>query len=332
MQYNFSTLVSKQYFLEHATKELVFVQVLYGPSDHCKSLNIFSKSDWYKFLTSKGFHIIRTVCTDFYKAPSHMMSEESFQEAIYEKTRRNVTLLFSLWEGIFNSQGKRVALKGSQCNANYNRIAGFASSTSQPPRIVYTPFNSTYPVLLTQRILKHVDQFISEQLSGEKYIAVMLRTESLHIGSSFLSVTPYSNNTCINGILSDWKKLVQQSNVSKTLFFTDSAKHGSLGWNSASARRFSDYIHDALNLDLPLDKVNSIFEKMTGSKDSMQMAILHQQLVAHATCIVVIGGGTFQFHTISMYSHNHRGQECYAIRQNTCDRRYISQVYGREVQ
>lgn len=153
----------------------------------------------------------------------------------------------------------------------------------------------------------------------------MLRTEK--IKSSILSITP-SKNSCVNRILSDWKKLVQQYNVSRTLFFTDSAKHGSLSWNSNSARSFSDYIHDTLHLDLSLHEVNSIFENLTGSKDSTQMAVLH---LAHAKCVVVVGGGSFQVQTVSMYSHNHRGQECYSIRNSTCDNVYISRVFGRKV-
>lgn len=126
IQYGYSPLVSLQYFVKHATKELIFVQVLHKPWDHCKPQSAFFKSDWYKFLTSKGFHI-RTECTDFHRAPSHSMSCEVFKKTIFGKTEGNVSLLFSLWEGVHNVRNERIALKGSQCNANYSRIAGYSA-------------------------------------------------------------------------------------------------------------------------------------------------------------------------------------------------------------
>ena len=66
----FSQVVSLNHFLEHATRSMVYVQIVYGKEDHvskCKTsaeLNL-SGEGWYKFLSERGFHIDRRVCIDF---------------------------------------------------------------------------------------------------------------------------------------------------------------------------------------------------------------------------------------------------------------------------
>ena len=67
--------------------------------------------------------------------------------------------------------------------------------------------------------------------------------------------------------------------------------------------------------------------KLTGSDNRVQIAVLSQQLVARARCVVAVGGGTFQAQALNMYAHSHRGRECYAMRSDECDSNYIQTVY-----
>ena len=89
-----------------------------------------------------------------------------------------------------------------------------------------------------------------------------------------------------------------------------------------------NYVHDAINLTLNLSDVNSVLEEMTGSQDNMQIAVLHRQLMTHATCVVVVGGGVFQEQALNMYFYNHKGHECYTYRTKQCQPSYVSKVYG----
>ncbi len=147
----------------------------------------------------------------------------------------------------------------------------------------------------------------------------MLRTEKLFRNKNYKAIIsrPPENNTCASDIISDWKGMMIGKNLSKT-YFSDVGIHGSMKWNSSSALKFSQYIHDTLPLQLTLTDVNFSLENMTNSRDSVQMAVLHQQLVAHASCVVIVGGGSFQSQTFNLYAHNHKGQECYTVRDSAC--------------
>jgi len=99
-------------------------------------------------------------------------------------------------------------------------------------------------------------------------------------------------------------------------------------WSDSNALNFSQHLQGILNPTLSLSEVNSILERMTSSNDSVQIAILHQQLVVHATCVGVVGGGSFQSQTMNMYAHRHKDQECYRFRFPSCVAMYFSKLTG----
>ena len=117
-------------------------------------------------------------------------------------------------------------------------------------------------------------------------------------------------------------------NLTQTLFFTDVGEFGSLTWNSESANNFSQYLEDLLKLKMTLNEVNSALTEITGSTDRVQIALLHRLLVAHAECVIMIGGGAFQSQTPNMYAHLHVGRECYSVRNLHCVPQYIRHVNG----
>ena len=53
-------------------------------------------------------------------------------------------------------------------------------------------------------------------------------------------------------------------------------------------------LEDSLSPYISLEKINSVFEGMLGQTLSKQIPILQQQVVAHAKCIIMVGGGNFQ--------------------------------------
>ena len=225
---------------------------------------------------------------------------------------------------------ERVALSGSKCHSSLGSYLCGGVAASKPQEIIYVPsVNSFSPLAASHRIQGYIAKFIQQNVRG-KYIAVMLRLHKMK--QSMLSI-PLQNNSCFQGIISDWKEAKEGRNITQTLFFSDIGKHGSVerGRKYADATRFSTGVHDAVNVHLSLDKMNSILEKITGSQNSVQIAILHQQLVAHATCVVVVGGGSFQAQTLYMYAHLHKGKECYVVRDGDCEKQYITQICGEKI-
>ena len=326
LQKKYSTIVLQQHFLEHATKETVFVQMIYVSWQKCQTIKAFASKWWFKYLQSHGFKITRTVCVNFHKAPSHSMSEKAFQELIFKDKGHNESVIFDLWEGVRGFKHERVALQKSSCDYCLSRMADARLSSSPVKNITYLPnSNSVYPVVPSQRILKALDAFLTQNLAGKDYIAIMLRTEKFR--RDVLSVSP-DKNPCVDRIRADWNSMKKSRNISKTLVLADVGSHGSKTWSSANAKRFTKHIESVVHSELTFDGVNAILEKITSSRNSVQIAVLNRQIVAHARCVVFVGGGAFQMQTASMYAHYHRGQECYSIRNSACDSRYISQVLG----
>ncbi len=329
LKYSVSPLVSLQNFLENAARDIVYVQItyhIYENAAHCHPLSSVAKDKWAQSLRSKGFRLAKTVCFNFLENAS--MNDEMFHEKIFKGTNSRVvaTVIFERFKGL-NPRGAscRLMLTGPRCSACARKVRNLDITTQPTTALRYTPLNSSSQIVPSKRIVEYTKQFISEQLSGERYIAVMLRTEKL---KSVLAKKPDSE-ICANKIISDWKELVAKNNIHKTLLFSDTGSHGSLYWTrNQVALNFSSYVEDALHLDLNLNQVNSILEKMTGSKDSVQIAALHRQLAVHATCVVMIRSGVFQSHTLNTYFHNHRGQECFKFRNGLCNSLYINQIYG----
>ena len=324
---SFSTLESPEYFLQHAMKDIVYVWIRYAlwPT-RCRPRAEVAKQKWCRFLTERGFKLIKTVCIDFTIAPSHELSEESFRDQIFEGVSRNVTVVFGVWRGIRRSY--RVALNGTRC-INSMRISLNNTRTPSiiPPAISYDQATSIYKPLLfpSQQVQKFVDQFTSEHLFGNRYMVVMLRTGKLQ--KQIISRPP-GNSSCAAGIISDWREMANRMNITKTLYFSDIGKHGLVQWNSANAASFSQYVQNSLQLTMNREQVDSVLERLTSSNDSVLIALIQQELVARATCVVMVGGGGFQTLTVHRYCQLHRGRECYSYRSGNCNNTYIQHVHG----
>ena len=304
----FSPLVSQENFLRHACRDVVYVSIGYYLSRQGCNMNEKSMTGtrWYRILKGRRFRVIKRVCIDFKKAQYHSLSESSFRKQIFEDVvASNVSVIFDKWEGLCDGS-RRVAVNISRC------------MMGQVP-----PIDS--PVVST-RLTDFVHQFLREYLNGERYIAIMVRTEkmfkqSINKGIRARPINATTSYTCANNIITDWNTMARQSNISRTLFFSDMGRYGSLSWTNPSslALEFSQFIHDRLGLELTLSNVNTALEDITKSKDAVQMALLHQQLVSRATCVMMVGCGLFQRQTYRMYSSSHPGQECSVIRDRECN-------------
>ena len=323
---NFSQLVSLEYFLKYGSKDVVLVQIKYAMfySRRCQPLKEFANSDWFRFLSKNRFHIKKTVCFDYEKEPSHIFKEKTFRDKIFQGTGQNISIIFNLWEGVRTSGSKRVVIRGSKCNYDLGKLASVNTAPQPISKITYSPLTSC-PNMPSQRILNFFEIFKTKHLFGVKYVAVMLRTQKMN--QSIISRQPESNS-CIGEIIPDWKNIVADHNLTQTLFFTDVGKFGSLNWNNKYANKFSQYLENLLKLKMTLNEVNSALTEITGSTDRVQIALLHRLLVAHAECVIMIGGGAFQNQTLNMYAHLHVGRECYSVRNLHCVPQYIQHVNG----
>jgi hypothetical protein len=321
----YSSLVSLENFLANSIRDLVFVFIKYAdwtavPS--CDAGIVTSLDDWYPLLNHMGFRVVKCVCIDFARR-QRSITEKELGRLIFNNTHHGgVSLIFNQWRGIRVSE--RVALKDSRCSNCLRTMAYTEVSGEKSHAINYTPLNSVSPIQPSQEIQRVLNHFLKQHLSGARYMAVMIRSEKI---SSFHFS---SDSSCASRIISDVTTMRVERSITKTFFFSDLGSYGSANWDSQEALSFSDRIQGALNVSLTTPQLNAMLQS-TVSLNSVQVALLHQQLVAHATCVVMVGGGAFQMQTLHMYALRHRGQECYVFRHKNCERNYISRVYGQRV-
>ena len=325
--YNFAQLVSLDYFLKHATRDIVYVSVKYnGGWFKCPKLKEIQKYKSYKFLTSKGFKFHESVCVDLKNGPQ-IISAKTFRDQVFKSTGPNVSLMFGTWAGIRKTY--RLALNGTCTASSFGTLVGVGIDKN-PETTIKIKENSSAPLAVNNRISSLVDCFLSQYMSGEKYIAIMMRTEKLHRTNKTIFMVPPEHNFCAQAIVSDWKEMADKNNITKTLVLSDIGNHGSAGWHSDQALTFSKYIQKTVGTQNTVDKINRVFEKWTKSNNSVQIAILHQQLVARASCAILVGGGSFHTLTLNLHLHNHKGEECVAFRGWSCSKGYVSWVSGQK--
>ena len=324
LRYDFAQLVSLDYFLKHAVRDIVVVNIKCNYENFaCPNLEYIKSHKPYKFLTSKGFKFHKSVCVDFKTGP-HIITPKAFREQIFRSTGSNVSIMFSTWTGI--RKDYRVALNGT-CISSFSKFIRVGVGKNPVTTLKYKE-NSAAAVAASDRVSSIIDEFISRYMSGEKYIAIMIRTEKLHRSNKTLFTIPPDKNFCAQAIISDWRKMAEEKGIKKTLVLSDIGEHGSARWHSLLALNFSKYIQSNVKTEHHIAEINRAFEELTGSPDSVQIAILHQQLVARATGAILVGGGRFQMMTLNLHLYNHRGEECVALRTETCDKGYVGEVSG----
>ncbi len=320
---NYSLLVTMQYFLRYAVKDIVLVQLsnLKQPSKHCKPLVAsFQNSEWYSFLKRNGFSIIKTVCIDFKELPGHSITHREFYQRIVSDLKViNVTIIFDFWSGIRNDSGVRVALTDSKCSAVLRPFMRDEFVLEKPSEINYFP--GSIPVIKpSKKMLSYADKFLSAYLDGESYIAVMVRTEKLD--ASLLN----PHDECVEQIISDWTGLTKDNNISRTFLFSDVGKHGSYNWKTnPRANNFISYLSKKL---LVSNEVNSLLDDIIEKSEHVKVAFLQSILVTRASCVIMLGGGLFQRQTLNRFAYYHSGHECYTYRDSACIQNYIEHFRG----
>ena len=317
---NRSVLVSRNDFFRYASRDVIYVQIIYNKNYMCKSLIKLADKNWFQVLKYNGFDI-STVCLE--RPRNGLLTDDAFQREIFKSThasKHNVTIIFEHWRGLGNSS-IRLKLAGTRCT---RLLLSPYWVYTRPQSMKYFP-NSLYSSLPAQQVLDYLDKFLSEYMHGMEYVAVMLRSEKI-IQSVSLSSLKFSK--CTESIMSDYMSALDRINGTKTLLFTDDGPYGSQSLSGKIiANNLSYYLQDNLKPELSPRELDSALVNMIKSNGSVIIALLQSLIVSRATCTIMIGGGTFQYMTMSMYAQNHRGHECYYFRTSNCRLSYIPTVY-----
>ena len=293
---SYSPLAAMEQFFDSGVRQFVYVHIKYHvqPKPCPTKAEVFSRS-WYIALIMRGFSMMKIVCIDILRIPSHTLTRGMFTDAIFHNVGHQVNVIFNEWRGI---EGGKMKITGSNCTSTLGR----ATSKLNVPYMIPS-----------QKLSDLVDTFIREHLSSAEYVVVMLRSEKL---ARSVKSTPVKSNACIDRILYELKDMLQSD--MRTLFMSDIGEHGSTTLKDSSALSFSQKLETAVNADISLKKMNSIFEDMLGPTLCKQISILQQQLAVRAKCIITVGGGNFQGETVRLHAYLYGSNNCHKILDSQC--------------
>ena len=253
-------------------------------------------SSQLSFLGSNGFHVVRTVCFNFYFG-DQLTIDEFNTHLLGEHRASNVTIIMDMWRGL--GTGQRVLIKDT-CFTTY-------------------PINEH--IKLSSRLLGDASRYIEAHLGGQPFIAVMGRLEMtlLTVHKKDQPIVPY----CLKEIVSELELFKKDTGLSATFLSIDIGKYGSKKWR---ARVDPDLRHDfsslVQNIYGPSASISSwerTFEDIAMTKDAGYIGLLQKAIVTQAKCVLFVGGGAFQRHALHLYRQLHTRKEEQCLRVvNSC--------------
>ena len=318
-----STLVPWDSFIREAPRNVILVSFKYGsheevkkrlnkpplpPSERikqdCGSNKWSSTAAFQQFFRRHQFQVVREVCFNF--AFGDKISRHNFTAHLYGNQSPNKsTVIYQNWKGTWPPAAKRVHILNSDCgNARIQEA------------IVPSP-----------QILQKVVKYQKTYLKAQPYIAIMGRMEKVKIAMQGRKHGRLSLAECFSKLLAAWNKVKVESSLNQTFLAMDIGRFGShsftRGWNGSDFttefERFFKALYGgvggARGKGATVKEWEKTFEETVKTSDPGYVALLQKVLVAQAQCVVFIGGGSFQKHTLHLYRtiHPHTHSQCVHI-------------------
>ena len=245
-------------------------------------------------LRAKGFSIARKVCFNFIKGDGFTFKE--FSEHIFGNFHPgDVSVIFDQWRGL--NEAQRVLIMEKICHEDH-------------------PFREK--VKLSNRLISDAQNYKEKFLGPGDYIAVMTRfemtglTRQKQVDNDMHAEIPL----CIEKTLSQLEQLRAETGIESTFLSTDVGKYGS---SSFSKKKYYNHFHELTQFvqrvykdRMVLADVEHTLEQVSRTRDSGYIASLQQLIVTRARCILFMGGGSFQRHTLHMYQdlHPRKADQC----------------------
>ncbi len=305
----YAPLVRWEEFIKYAPREVVLVQIKYPTLTLLKQIRSgslphntsesreYEKGCGYKHidrdftaLKKKNFSVVRRVCYNYLSRDDIPL--EVFRQDLLRKEQtssKNVTIIIDEWRGLGENQ--RVRLKEDNICTDES---DFREKLQVSPKV-----------------LQDAEIYRNRYLGTAKYIAVIARYEM----TGLTRKTSNKNDTyaivphCLQETLNKLEILRKETKTAQTFLSMDIGKYGSKSFIK------KDYFGHLKDMEAFVSKVykgkmdishwERTFEDITDVRDSGYISMLQQVIVTKAKCILFVGGGTFQEHTLHLYKQMH---------------------------
>ena len=245
------------------------------------------------YLTQQhDFKVVREVCVNFKHGDEITISQ--FNQHILGPYRpREVTVLMDEWRGLAPEEnGKRVLISVPCWSHNSDRFSLYL----QPSQGVFCDAHSYQQMYLG---------------GGRDYVGVIVRTEKI------MQFQAEDMQQCLQQTLERLASVQKKTGLSTAFLSMDIGKYGS---SSNGSRRhqfdYSDFVGRLYGAGESIEMWERTFESVTSVREAGYIAALQKVLVAQARCLVIVGGGSFQRHTILLHrteSKRRRRKPCVHI-------------------
>ena len=290
-------------FLNGAPKKIIFVHLSYKALPTSSQATIVSVDDCHftstfeGFLSKYDFIIVRCVDYVFTDETGHsvkLTEPGEFTRVIFGPYGSSeVNVVFGKWKGI--GTRTRIPLNTS-CRYIYSR-----------------------QLMPSQSLVRNSEKYIQTYLQGNKYISIMIRTEKIIFHSDGKNENDFSQQlaVCYQKVRNIVAKIKHTASEKLDMFMTvDLGMFGTKGDPELKTGKQSptdgpvylstmDFMKDMYeNPHWSLGQWEQTFLDTLGNKsDSGYIAGLQRTIATKSTCLIVIGGGSFQQLAIDFYEN-----------------------------
>ena len=284
-------------FLRDAPRKLILVYVS-GAVRVCKKEEVRRGS--HLLTDSFGFKVVRDVCIGA-RMGHHISISEFSQKILGNYSSREVTVVFNEW---------------SQHTVGNVLDMDLAHAPMALAREL--------PLVPSKSIMKDAAQYISRYLEN-KFVAILLRVEWLGMYSR-PSVYNATLLTCLQKALDHLKTAKDRTNTRSVFLGMDIGRYGSVTFapdNYKIAQNVIEktFFHSVFSDDATILEWERTFEEVSQSTVPGYIALLQKSIAIQASCLLLIGSGSFQKQTLHQYLslHSQRSEQCYLVTESKCN-------------
>ena len=289
----YAELITQNRFLNKGPNDIIYVQT--GSKVHkTKWSNKNNTEICYKHtrhallrkLVKLGYCIVKIVPTK-----GIQLSRQKIHEILGEWHSKNVTLVFSKWEGPW--------VTTSQCKD-------------------FTIINQFSP---SERLLKDANKYRDLYMGSNSSLAIMMRLE--HAVILTWRNKSYTIDKCLRNLVQISAKLRGKNNATPVIT-ADIGEYGSNSWPQTIRdkeklallkTRALNTIEVLLNHRMSFERwERSFIEAAGGVINRGYIAALQRVIASRADCLVLMGGGSFQDLALQDYIHFHKDRDKWCIR------------------
>lgn len=300
---SFAPLAPWRQFLANASRDLIVVHLQYSSvmSVHQRIVSgekatHMAISDNYKegctkkrrfaaqlsHLAKYGFKVVREVCINFEHGDEITLLQFN-SHILGSHHPHDVTILMDEWRGFAPTadNGKRVLIN----DACWSRSTTRSSLYLRPSQRVYCDAH------------KYQELYLARGAHKTRYISVIVRTEKIRLVKSGM-------HECLQKTLKLLAYVQNRTRINSTFLSMDIGQYGSntIDANNADLKtEYNDFISGIYGKGSSTEMWERTFETVTSVREAGYIASVQKVLVAEGHCLVLVGGGSFQKHTILLH-------------------------------